>query len=74
MSVTLPLSAVGRSRGRDSGIQSNINTVSCASLNVRIYKHIALSPRLFSRATEMISGVFKRVSPVNNAEILSNYR
>ncbi|MPC63600.1 hypothetical protein E2C01_057699 [Portunus trituberculatus] len=37
----------------------------------RIQKRFALSPRLFSKATEMISRVFKSVSPGNNVEILS---
>ncbi|MPC70649.1 hypothetical protein E2C01_064904 [Portunus trituberculatus] len=35
-----------------------------------IQKRFALSPRLFSKATEMISGVFKSASPTNNVEIL----
>ena len=38
---------------------------------VRIQKRYALSPRLFSKATEMISGVFKSASPVKDVEILS---
>ena len=34
-------------------------------------KRIVLSPRLFTNATDMISGVFNTVSPVNNEETLS---
>ncbi|MPC18919.1 hypothetical protein E2C01_011818 [Portunus trituberculatus] len=33
-----------------------------------IEKRFALSLQLFSKATEMISGVFKSVSPVNNSQ------
>ena len=39
----------------------------------RIQKRFALSPRLFSKATEMISVISKSVSPVNNIETLSLY-
>ena len=42
-------------------------------VKVHIQKRFALSPRLFSKATEMISGVFKSVSPVKNVEIVSLY-
>ena len=38
---------------------------------VRIQKLSALSPQLFFKATETITAVFKRVSTVNNVEILS---
>ncbi|MPD01224.1 hypothetical protein E2C01_096742 [Portunus trituberculatus] len=38
---------------------------------IRIQKRFALSPRLFCKATEMISGVFKSVSPVGKLDILS---
>ena len=37
----------------------------------RIQKRLALTPRLFSKATEMVSGVFTSVSPFRNVEILS---
>ena len=39
--------------------------------NLETQKHFSLSPRLFSKATEMISGDFNSVSSVNNLEILS---
>ena len=35
---------------------------------VRVIKGFALSPRLFFKAIEMISGVFNNVPPVNNVE------
>ncbi|MPC98085.1 hypothetical protein E2C01_093436 [Portunus trituberculatus] len=38
---------------------------------VRIQKRFAFSPRVFSKATNVISGVFNSVSPVSNVEILS---
>ena len=38
--------------------------------DVHIHKCFALSPQLFSKATEMISMVFKSASSVNNVEIL----
>ncbi|MPC96115.1 hypothetical protein E2C01_091355 [Portunus trituberculatus] len=34
-------------------------------------KRFALSPRLFSKAIEMTSGILKSVSPVDSVEILS---
>ena len=37
---------------------------------VGIQKRLALSPRLFFKATEMNSGVFKNVSSVDNVENL----
>ena len=37
---------------------------------VRMQKHFALLPRLFPKATEVISGVFMSVSPVNDVEML----
>ena len=40
---------------------------------IRIQKPFALSTRLFSKATEMITGVSKSVSPVDNVETLSQY-
>ncbi|MPC28096.1 hypothetical protein E2C01_021291 [Portunus trituberculatus] len=43
------------------GTQRVNNTIKC----------FALSPRQFSKATEMIGGVFKSISPVNNEDILS---
>ena len=39
----------------------------------RIQKRFALSPRLFFKTTEMISGVFKSVSQIKNIKILSIY-
>ncbi|MPC94721.1 hypothetical protein E2C01_089902 [Portunus trituberculatus] len=36
-----------------------------------IQKRCALSSRQFSKATGMISEIFKNVSPVNNVKILS---
>ncbi|MPC47785.1 hypothetical protein E2C01_041542 [Portunus trituberculatus] len=36
-----------------------------------LIRNALLSPRLFSRATEVISGDFKSISPINNVKILS---
>ncbi|MPD02526.1 hypothetical protein E2C01_098115 [Portunus trituberculatus] len=36
---------------------------------IRIQKRFTLSPQLFSQATEMISGVFKSVSPFHFVSI-----
>lgn len=41
------------------------------SLMYSVFRNALLSPRLFCKATEATSGVFKSVSAVNNVEILS---
>ena len=69
----LDVAIVRKESGEEAvhGEHTSLVSVTICNTLVHIQKRFALSPRLFSKATEMFRGIFKSVSPVNNVEILS---
>ena len=64
--------ALEKSGGEREQSVSEYGSLTGKSFNkVGIHKHFAPSPRVFSKATGMMSVACKSVSPVNNVEILS---